>query len=498
MTQDRTRLLFLLSLAAAIAVFYAATMRNGEGWTEDSALYLQHAKNISTGAPYGTFQFVYEEGRWNVGPRAYPPVFPIILAAVYRWRGFDFGLMKLEITAFLLLALVLVFYGFRRELAFRDRLALVAILAFNPKFWDYKDTILSDIPFLFLVYAALFLLEWSWSEEGQQRSLLLRGFVPGLAMYLAYGTRTVGIVLIPAALIFSLLRTRRITKATWIAVGVASSLVVLQSLMIQDLSSYLSIARLNGTGSPIGKALFFLRFYVGSLALFWDNGHSKALRLAMSSLITALAAGGLLLQLRRRVRIFEIFAALYLPVLFVWEEDRYLFPLIPLYVVYLLGGIEWLGTRMERRFHIYLFAVVMAVVGISYAGKYSTLDLHAVSQQQTASPQAQQFFKFVGTQINDHDVIEFSAPRTLSLFTGRRASQYPPILNASDKDLRDYLRRVDAAYVTTTPFDYPFWTRFVTINRSCWAEVFSNSDFHLYQVAKTPGAGDQSCSTEGP
>ena len=124
MTSHRTRLLCLALLIAAVACFYISTLRPGQPWSDDFGQYAQQAKNIATGAPYDKILFVYEPGRWNPGPRVYPPVFSLILAAVYRWRGLDLTAMKLGIICFFILVLLMVFYAFRQDLEFRERLAL--------------------------------------------------------------------------------------------------------------------------------------------------------------------------------------------------------------------------------------------------------------------------------------------------------------------------------------------------------------------------------------
>ena len=258
------RMLFLLVLAL-IASFYLTTIRSGAEWTEDSALYAQHAKNISTGEPYGKILFKYDSKRWNVGPKAYPPVFPLIIAAAYQWRGLDFTFVKGEIIGFFLLTLVVVFYGFSKDPTLKHPIALVAIIGFNPIFWDFKDAILSDIPFLFFAYLALFLIEWSWPQEGQQHhSPIFCGAVIGLAMYLAYATRAVGLALVPTIFVFSLVRARKITAAAWIAAGSSLILAAVQSISIGDFSSYISAAHKNG-GSLIGRIPSYLHYYIGVL-----------------------------------------------------------------------------------------------------------------------------------------------------------------------------------------------------------------------------------------
>jgi hypothetical protein len=491
----RARLISVILLVASIAVFHITTLRSGTPWADDFGQYIQQAKNISTGEPYDKINFVYEPGGWAAGPRLYPPVFPLILSAVYRWYGPDLTRMKLENISFFLFALILVFYAFRRRLEFRERLALVAIIGFSPTFWAYKDTILSDIPFLFFAYLALFFAEWSWSEEGQQKSWRVRGLLIGLTAWVAYATRTIGMVLIPTVLILSILRVKRIAKEAWLAAGVCVSMIIAESIVTPEFQSYATAVRVK-EGSLIERLPSYIHFYIGSLSIIiGDNGHVNAARLALFLVTAIFAAVGFLLQCRKRIGAWETFIVFYIPLLFIWEEDRYLYPLTPLYFAYVLQGITALGVWKGRKLQNWVFALLILALGLSYAGKYSVVDLAPLA---TARPQTQELFEFARNNMTDRDVIEFSNPRMFSFFTGRRAFQYRPDERfLSDRGLLNDLNRVGATYVTTTPSDLPIWMRFVAAHQDCWDEVFKNSDFHMYRVKTPVTSVDRPCGTNG-
>jgi hypothetical protein len=491
------QMLFFLVLAS-IGLFYFATIRSGEEWTEDSALYAQHAKNISSGEPYGKILFTYDAKRWNAGPKAYPPVFPLIIAAVYRWHGLNFTLVKGEVIGFFLLTLVAVFYAFSKDPEFQHPIALVAIIGFNPVFWDFKDAILSDIPFLFFAYLALFLIEWSWPQEEQQNhSPFFCGAVIGLAMYLAYATRAVGLALLPSVIIFSLVRAKKVTTATWITAGTFLILVAVQSISIGDFSSYITMANKNDS-SLIGRVPSYLHYYLGVSSLLWDNGYSKMARLAIFAALSTLAAIGLYSQLRQRIRVWEIFAAMYLPALCIWEEARYLFPLIPLYLLYILKGVEWIGVRKERHVQNGLAAVLLIAIALSYTGKYATLDLHHMPSNLTDGAAGRQFSQFVTRNVGERDVIEYPAARTLSFYTGRHAFQYQPIGPVNDNEVWHDLRSFGVTYLTKSPFDEPFLDHFMNTESHCLDEVFSNSEFRLYHIRTSSIPGGEPCGIKDP
>jgi len=104
--------LYLGSLLATITVFYLATLREGHLWGDDFAMYIHHAQNIAQGRPYADTGYVYNPAVPVYGPRMYPPVFPLLLAPLYKVFGLSLIPMKVEQVVFIVLMLATVLcYG---------------------------------------------------------------------------------------------------------------------------------------------------------------------------------------------------------------------------------------------------------------------------------------------------------------------------------------------------------------------------------------------------
>ncbi|HEV2672560.1 MAG TPA: hypothetical protein VGU74_15810, partial [Gemmatimonadales bacterium] len=71
-------------LALVVGVLYLATIRAGHGWGDDFAQYILHARNIAAGVPYTQTGYIYNPDNPEVGPRAYPPGFPVLLVPVVK------------------------------------------------------------------------------------------------------------------------------------------------------------------------------------------------------------------------------------------------------------------------------------------------------------------------------------------------------------------------------------------------------------------------------
>jgi 4-amino-4-deoxy-L-arabinose transferase-like glycosyltransferase len=193
-------------------------------------MYVHHAKNIVEGRPYTATGYLFHPSI-SVSPRMYPPVFPFFLAPVIRLFGMNLLAMKIEQVIFFVLVLAVVSLYWRRDLGPECTLALVAILGFSPHFWAAKDNVLSDLLFLLFFYVAVFLVQRVPRCEGDEwRCAILIGFV----VYLAIGTRTVGVALIAGLLLHDLVKYRTVTRITVIALSTCASLIFLQSCFLSS------------------------------------------------------------------------------------------------------------------------------------------------------------------------------------------------------------------------------------------------------------------------
>jgi len=78
----------------ALTVFYLLTLVQGQNWSGDFSLYILHAQNLVEGRHYLDTGYLLNPVSQFVGPYGYPPVFPLLLAPVYAFFGFDLEAMK--------------------------------------------------------------------------------------------------------------------------------------------------------------------------------------------------------------------------------------------------------------------------------------------------------------------------------------------------------------------------------------------------------------------
>ncbi len=484
---------FLLALVPVLlaGVFDLATLRHGHRWGDDFALYLCHARNIAEGRDYHDTGYIYDSSVASLSPRIYPPVFPLMLAPVYKWFGLNLTAMKVIIVAVFLGFLGICWWGFRNGFRPFTLTVLMALLSFHPYFWRFKENILSDVPFLFWTYLWLFTVDRVPARGPVPIGRVLRdGLAVGVLLYLAYGTRSVGLVLVPCLWLADLLRGRKIRRMTIAATLVFGLLLVMQvRLMGSSDASYLE----QFTGNPVAVVHHNLTAYAEAFFDFWKDDLPKAFRAVLFGTLGLLALRGYTMRLRAGIRIFEIFVPLYTATIVVWpsfQGGRFLLPLLPLFLFYTFIGLERLGQQLPGRVRRVALAALLMLLGVHYAAGYVGVEYGPLPEG-IEKPETHACFAYIREQTDPQSVFVFCKPRALALFTGRRASGYHRPRN--EEELWDYLLRIQATHVVVgfarnEDFDMDgyFLLPFVEKHRECFREVFTNRDFRVFRLLAAP------------
>jgi len=467
-------------IAVLVGLFYLATIRAGHDWGDDFALYIQHARNIAAHVPYSETGYIYNPHNPAIGPRAYPPGFPLLLAPVVAVFGLELVPMKVVIVLCFVGALLMLPRVFQRDLSPRYMAALILVMGLNPFFWDFKDQVLSDIPFLFFTLLSL---------DAFQRA----GKVPlaGLAAAAAIATRALGVVLIPCFIASDLLQLRRVRRETVLACGIAIALLLLQRLFGAQAGSYFD----NFTITPavVGRNIVG---YLRALSDIWDNGYTGIGRKLIFLVTVGLAGFAYFRAFRgteesRGPTVVEIFPVVYVIPVMLWpayQGTRFLIPLIPFYLYYCLLGIRGLEIALAPRRHVAL--AFLGIVALLYGAKYSTMRYGPLPDG-VAAPESVELFRFVKQNTAAQDIFVFSKPRALTLFAGRRAAA--PFTPDDPCRLWLYITEIGATYVITGPdsvnAEAMYLERFVARYPRALVRVMGNQTSVVYRIVGDPCSG---------
>ena len=142
----------VLLMAVISAACTRATLRPGQDWGGDFSQYISHARNLALGRPYAEtrYEIALPESAIHM-PASYPPVFPLLLAPVYREFGLNLVAMKILVQVlFLLAALACYALGRLRGLEAIPAATAAAAFALSGLVLSLKDLVLSDSTTYFL------------------------------------------------------------------------------------------------------------------------------------------------------------------------------------------------------------------------------------------------------------------------------------------------------------------------------------------------------------
>jgi hypothetical protein len=487
--RPRSRSIAATLCALLIGLFYLTTIREGHDWGDDFSMYIGHAQNLAHGEPYAETGYIYNPQNPAVGPRTYPPGFPFLLAPVIRMFGLDLRPMKILVIGFFAGSLLVMVPLFRSVLPPPYVAALVLVVGLNPFFWEFKDHILSDLPFLFFALLSLLLFTQADAPDASWGRRATLAVLSGVAAYTAYATRPLALTLIPCFIAHDLGRYRSVTTNAAAASAVAVALAGVQHVVWFNDSSDFDLV-----SNSLAAAQSNVPAYLRALSDLWENGYSDSLRKLAFLGVGALAAFGYVSSLRAGVSVFHLFPMLYLAPVILWpsfQGTRFLIPIVPFYFHHCLLGVRRMDAAVERRAgsrNAVLVVFLAAVLG-SYASRYSTLQFGPL-REGIAKRESSELFEFVKTTTDPRDVFVFSRPRALALLTGRRASGgYSP---ADACRLWQYMREIGASHVITGPDPDPFnadavYLRgFVSQFPNDLRRVMANGDVAVYRIERDP------------
>jgi hypothetical protein len=479
------------AVVAAIAVFHVATVREGHAWGDDFSLYILHARNIAGGVPYAQTGYIFNERMSLIGPETYPPVFPVLLAPVYLAFGLNLFALKLVGIAFFAAALVLVLRMFADQVEPVEAVVLVAAVGLNPLFWSFKDNVVSDLPFLAFVWAGLYLCRSAHRSDGSVDDRAGIVLLTSLSFYLAYGTRSVGLILLPCLWAYTALAFRRPTAFAVKVSALTLLAVIAQGALLHSDRGYLSVFGFGPGGEGEGWR-FILRtpfenppLLLSSFSELWENGYSGRGRQAVTLLGLAAAGVGFIGRVRRALTPYEVFVVLYTTaiVLLPMEMDpRFMFPVLPFFFRYVLVGVRSLfgGPAASRG----LVAVCVLIAAV-YGSRYTTLAFGPIDDGITSAP-VRQFVEYIRSHTGDRDVVVFRRPRALALLAERRSAAAH--VAADDNELSRYLRSIGATYLVigpehVDPAYHAYLTGVVRRQADRFEQVFANAEFTVYRIA---------------
>ena len=428
--------LLTLILALSAGLIYGR-LTTGHDWGDDFAGYIGQAKSIAEGNIQGYLEqneiTIYNSNtsRRQIGPVAYPWGYPLLLAIIYPACGLDIFCLKLLNIPVYLLFLLALYFLLKRHLTTTESLLIVGLFAVNPSFLTYQDFVLSDIPFMLFSTLAVWLADCVLNDEGAKNNWVFQAAL-GVAFFLAFSVRTVGILILAA---FFAIQSLQIILKYWktgkfhvpyqtlIPYLVFGALALVSNALLPDrIGAYVS--ELNITRKDI---LYNLWYYQSRAFHFFSTLPAF---LQLSWVLVGLALTGMVLTFPRSpIFVLYTLATLGLYVAWPFPSTRFLFGIAPFTVYFAYYPIRYGLSRLPGltvRWRTTLLAALLLTLGVHFGWHAAGIVRDNLLRERAFldgpfTPQSAELFSYIREQTPPDSRIIFFKPRILTLLTGRTA-----------------------------------------------------------------------------
>ncbi len=453
-------------------------------------MYIMNANNLANGIPYADTGYLYNIDTANVGPKAYPPVFPLMLAPIIAIWGISLKALKLVgVVCFVFLLLYINTKILPGKMSPVFRIIYLVIIGFYPPFFLQANDILSDIPFLLLCTISLKRIDDHTNSFSEDRPDWFQVCLTGIIIYLAYGTRSLGLLILPVILFLDLIRNRRVSLSTIIILIIAISIIVLQSVLIPETGGYFDQFPKNLQEFMLVLTNSLLYYFTLFSTIFKFGNY--LIHFIVLLLLLGFVVIGILASVRKGISSYELFLLTYMVVLLFWPSYqglRFLYPVLPILFIYILGGFQQLMLKIYQ-YSAWLPKTIPIILLFSfilyYFNAYIVLLPRPISDIEKS--ETQEIFNFVKTETDTNDVISFFNPRVLALFTGRKsvALAVPAPKGNTLTRIKELAVNYVIVRLNNSLNDQPELIQLIEENPENFRLVFENPDFRIYQFLKS-------------
>ncbi len=409
----------VLIITIVSAIFSINCIHPGHDWGGDFSLYLAQAKAILDGSVFQLFEenkFMVQNSSRFAGPYLYPFGFPYLLTTIYNLVSLDFVALKLFCTSFFLMSIPLIYLLFRSGLSNKLIAALATTaIAFHPIYLQFSDGVQADLPYLFFSLLALVMIN--------RLSLNWNQFALGVVIFMAYWIRDIGIFLVPALFIAQIQRYHN----NWRSFSLKQGLLLSSPYLIFILFFVLNYLLLPQGGA---NHIDYLFNRISAEGMF--NNFDYYLTMGLSYLrlprnwplllsITFLTVTGMLTVSGKQSFLIVYFLLVGI-LLICWpsfRDMRYLIPILPLYLYFLIQGVVFIGQRLRIERWSYALLTLL-IIFFSYLGLNQTSRYFHIDSNQAFTPEMQKIYDFLRQNVESNEVIAFEKPRVLRFFTDKR------------------------------------------------------------------------------
>lgn len=334
---------------------------------------------------------------------------------------------------------------------------------------------MSEIPYLMFSFAALWMIDVSYRDLRASDWHLRQALLTAALIYLSYGTRTIGAVLLAALALADLCRFKRPSRFLLLVLFTADVLIGLQVTLLTAPKTYVRLTGFSVTGVHRN----FL-FYGKVLSYVWANGWSKKVQIVVAALATCVAAAGFLRAFWQRKSATEFYLLAYVVTLLFYTFEfglRALLPILPLYFLYILAECARPAGRFRAPARAALVTSLAFAVAFTYLGSFQT-GWRIKTGPDIRDPSFRQLCAFIKESTGPSDVVAFDKPRSITLFTNRRSTALAG--DETPEQLSRFTNDVHIAILVIPDWQPPYLDHFAAKHGKL---IYRNAEYRVFQMS---------------
>lgn len=452
-------LTLLIAIAASSLLYFTAFHPDRFGFYRDDSMYVVLGKALASGQGYRVISLPEEPVQTKS-----PPFYPFLLSLIWRLKPeFPQNLTAMMLlSAAMTIAFLALSYRYLVKKTYARKwqaLVVISLAAVNWRTIVLASGIYSEMVYAALSVAALYIAE---EYENRRRNWVM-GSVLGLITGLAFLTRSAGVALLIALVVYFLLRRKRNGLLPILVAGVF-------------VFGWFCWGYLNGPTTENTSSGSYESYFQTFRALFEQNGQSNltallsliarnALGLILISIpVVCLGlayesvfyfgfaflfiAGGFIRQSRGGLRLMHVYVITYLAVHLLWpytSYDRFLMPLLPFLLLFMLIEVQTIfalitdalsaqkqliGRASAGFIGLALVVLVCAFLYNYGLGFYRSLSLAALSKAAKPSSDDGDAIEWIKSHTAPSDVLICYRDPLYFLYTGRAAARSSVVRDA--------------------------------------------------------------------
>jgi len=411
-TREKMMVAVTMLISATLIVF---CIKDGHDWGDDFALYIEQARSLIHSSIYSLYnvnKYAMQNSSEQIGPYLYPNGFPFLLTPVYHYFGINFIAMKAFCGMFFILSIPVLYQLFRHYFVNSFyAFCITFCIAVNYLFITYANVIGSDLPFFFFSSLSLLLMT--------KKNTVPNQIILGAVIYFSYFTRDIGIALIPTLVVY------QAQQLFTVKADIKNKLFYIIPYLVFIFLFGLVFILLPHGGENHFEMFFstfsFAELYQKIIYYLFFFSLSIFINLKFSLPFIIIAIIGMFAAWKQNLH-FIVYMAFSLCILFVWpayQGVRFIFPVIPIFIFFLIKGLLYLWDKFN--FNIKYLTITLALsVGIMFLLSVHEIFLYnKLDTNECYTPEMISIYNYISKNTLPAEIIGFVKPRAVRLFTNR-------------------------------------------------------------------------------